>query len=75
MGRGVGTEGVRATYLDLIARLGDDIQVLEVASLDVIADAVGEQVAEAVGWVRRGNVAISPGYDGVYGRLGIWPAS
>ncbi len=73
MGRGVGTKGVRATYLDLVARVGDELLVLEEAALDAIEGVAGERVAEAVGRVRRGDVAVSPGYDGVYGRVSIWP--
>ena len=75
MGRGVGTKGVRAAYLGLVSQVGHEMAVLEEAQLDAIASVAGERIAEAVDRVRQGNVAISPGYDGVYGRVGIWSSS
>ncbi|KKP80803.1 MAG: UvrD/REP helicase, partial [Candidatus Levybacteria bacterium GW2011_GWB1_35_5] len=32
----------------------------------------GERVAEGVGKVRKGDIIIHPGYDGLYGVVKIW---
>lgn len=73
LGRGEQTKTVRAAYEALIAQVGPEIPVLMDAPLDAIARASGERVAEGVGRVRAGELAIEPGYDGVYGTVRIWP--
>ena len=76
LGRGPATKAVRAAYDRLIAHLGSDLHVLEHATFDDLATAGSEPIARSVLDARLGNVTISPGYDGVYGRvtLGSAPA-
>jgi PHP family Zn ribbon phosphoesterase len=32
----------------------------------------GEKVAQGISLVRKGDIVIEPGYDGVFGKVGIW---
>lgn len=73
LGRGVNTRAVEQATLKLIGQLGPELALLQDAQLESVASLVGERVADGVARVRRGELAIQPGYDGVYGRVRIWP--
>ena len=49
-----------------------EIRVLTGAPVDAVASIAGERVAEVFARSRAGDVAISPGYDGVYGTVRLW---
>ena len=72
MGRGRDTKGVQQTYSRLVEGVGNELHVLSEAPLDAVATIAGERVAEGVARSRAGDVAISPGYDGVYGTVRLW---
>ncbi len=73
MGRGVNTKGVQDRYLEVLAGLGNEFKVLMDVPLEDIGTAAGGRLAEAIGRMRRGDVFISPGYDGEYGKVRIFP--
>ena len=73
LGRGVATKGMQAVYRRAIEQLGPELPILESVPVVEIARVAGERVAEGVSRVRRGQLVIEPGYDGVYGRVHIWP--
>ena len=52
---------------DAVERLGPELPVLERLPLDAIDEAGFPAEAEAVGKVRRGQVELTPGFDGEYG--------
>jgi uncharacterized protein (TIGR00375 family) len=57
------------TELSILADLsGKDLESLKVSGLS------GELLAEAIGRMRSGRVSISPGYDGEYGVIRVFPA-
>lgn len=60
-------------YNALIARFGDEYTVLIDAPVEEMSKIVDLQIAEAVVRVREEKVKITPGYDGVYGELIIFP--
>jgi uncharacterized protein (TIGR00375 family) len=62
-------QSVWGVYNRLIAEFGDEYSVLIDAPLDKMAKIVDARVAEAIIRVRKGEVRITPGYDGVYGQL------
>lgn len=62
-------QSVWGVYNKLIAGFGDEYSVLIDASLDMMAKIVDARVAEAIVRVRKGQVRVTPGYDGVYGQL------
>ena len=69
MGRGVNTKGVRTEYTRLAREFGSELALLIHVPVHDIAHAAGESLASAVARVRRGQVRIVPGYDGVYGEV------
>ena len=73
MGRGVNTKGVRTRYMTLVEELGSEMHILMDADVSDIARVGGERVAEGVERVRRGDIYVEPGYDGVFGKVNVWP--
>ena len=74
VGHGRNTKGVQQTYQQLVASVGNELHVLSAAPIEAIASVAGERVAEGVARSRAGDVAVSPGYDGVYGTVRLWEA-
>ena len=56
-------------YQQLIATLGPEFQLLLEAPIDRIAKASTDEFAAVVEQMRAGNVTMTAGYDGVYGKL------
>ena len=73
MGRGVNTKGVRTQYMTLVEELGSEMHILMDADVSDIGRVGGERVAEGVERVRKGDIVIEPGYDGVFGKVSVWP--
>lgn len=72
LGIGKKSKGVDAIYQALVPRFGSEFDVLiHVNTADIAAGGYPE-VAEAVEKMRRGDIAISPGYDGIYGTVHIY---
>lgn len=59
-------------YAKLCAELASEIDILLTTSLADIERIGGEVVAEGISKVRGGNIAIDPGYDGIFGKVAIW---
>ncbi len=59
-------------YRKLIASLGNEIKILTKVEIEEIAKISGSKIAEGVEKVRRSDLSIDPGYDGVYGVVKIW---
>jgi len=75
LGKGRATRAVRDAYDALVRELGGELAVLRVAALGDIECLAGGRIADGVRRVRAGEVDISPGYDGVYGTVRIWPGN
>lgn len=58
-------------YNRLIDRFRDEYSVLLDASREEITEVAGGKIAEAIIGVREGSVKVTPGYDGVYGRIDL----
>ncbi|OYT53583.1 MAG: DNA helicase UvrD [Candidatus Hecatellales archaeon ex4484_218] len=56
-------------YSRLIEKFGNEYKVLLEAKFEDIAKIVGVEAADLIIKVRKGQVKIQPGYDGVYGKL------
>ena len=74
VGHGRNTEGVQQIFRRLVESVGNERHVLTEAPNEAIASVAGEHVADGVMRSRAGDVAISPGYDGVYGTVRLWGA-
>ena len=71
--RGPETRAVAGTYDKLVREIGSELRTLTEAPSAEIESAADERIAEGVARARAGNVTISPGFDGEYGRVSIWP--
>ena len=79
LGTGPGSKKVDAAYSALIEKTGSEFSLLmdmgigEVEKLNV-RFLSGELLALALDRMRRGEVSISPGYDGEYGVVRVFPS-
>lgn len=71
-GKGKTSKAVQSLYRRVIAEVGPEFDVLLDAPFDGLA-AVDRSVAEAVRRVRAGEISVSPGYDGLYGEISLFP--
>lgn len=69
---GVNTKKVKALYLPLLEKLGNEFKILMDVPLDQIEHAGTPLIREAISRMRAGNVHIAPGYDGEYGKVRIF---
>ncbi len=70
--KGVRTKTVQKEYEELIEKVGPEFFILLEASAEKISEVSGEEIAKGVKRVRDGNVKISPGYDGKFGKIKIF---
>ena len=75
LGHGRDTAAVQKSYDDLVRDMGSEFEVLIDAPVAEIEKHGGERVAEAVDRMRRGEVSVTPGYDGVFGIVSLLPGS
>ncbi|OGH02828.1 MAG: hypothetical protein A2798_00115 [Candidatus Levybacteria bacterium RIFCSPHIGHO2_01_FULL_37_17] len=72
LGLTVASLRVKELYDKLTLTFGNELNVLlRVDSLSIQKEA-GEKVAEGLQKVKKGNIDISPGFDGQYGVVKIW---
>lgn len=69
---GVNTKAVDEEYRRLLQRLGNEFKILMDIQLDDIERVSSPLLREAISRMRSGNVHISPGFDGEYGRIKIF---
>ena len=72
LGVGLRTKTVARAYGKLVEAFGTELSVLMDAPIEEIATASDERTAEGIDRVRRGDIFIEPGYDGVYGTVRVW---
>ena len=72
IGSPVASPKVQGPYMKLTDELGSEFKVLLEASLSEISKVAGERIAVGVDKVRRGDLVIDPGYDGVFGIVKLW---
>jgi uncharacterized protein (TIGR00375 family) len=69
---GVNSKAVKNSYLDLLEKLGNEFKILMDLPLNDIERAGTPLIGEALARMRSGNVHISPGFDGEYGKVRIF---
>ncbi len=69
---GVHTKGVDAIYFSMLEKLGNEFRILMDLPIKNIEKAGSPKVAEAISRMRSGDVHITPGFDGAYGKIKIF---
>lgn len=60
---------VQALYQQMLAGIGNEFYILLDANLEDIAKLSHVEIAQSINAMRKGNVSLTPGYDGVYGTI------
>ena len=71
-GINTGTKQVKMEYKSLIRKFGNEFKILLEAPREELAAATLPEIAEGIIKVREGKVHITPGFDGVYGKIRIF---
>ncbi len=66
-----GTKKVLAEYHRLVDHYGSELRILLDLTEEELAECTPPRVREGILRVRRGEVRITPGYDGEYGRIAL----
>ena len=69
---GVNSKRVQREYMRLLAELGPELEILMTLEPAEIATAAGEQLAQGIARMRRGDVTRIAGYDGEYGVIKLF---
>lgn len=70
---GVSSQKVVNEYERLIKNFGNEREILTRIKPEKIRSFSGERLAQAIEKVRGGDIVVSPGFDGVFGTVKIWP--
>jgi uncharacterized protein (TIGR00375 family) len=68
----VGTKAVAQEYGRMIQKVGPELEILLERSEEELKSGTPPHVLEGILKVRRGEIEVSPGYDGVYGKVKIF---
>jgi len=63
---------VQEMYEKMIREIGNEFHILLDADIQSIETVAGLRIAEAIGRVRSGKLSITPGYDGIFGKVRIF---
>ena len=58
--------------LNIVKNLAPEFEVLTQTKFEKIKAFCGEKVAMGIEKVRKGDIVVEPGYDGVFGTVKIW---
>jgi len=61
----------KALYARLLREIGPELYILRKAPLESVEAMAGKAAAEGIRRLRSGEVEVSPGYDGAYGKVYI----
>ncbi len=71
LGVGVQSKAVARLYEAMLDRYGTELSILLDHPLDRFGPEVPDDVVVGIDWMRRGELTIEPGYDGVYGKVSL----
>ncbi len=72
LGQGVDTKGVQNEYLRLVSTYGSEFRMLLDLSLEELEKSTPPKILEGIKRVREEDLHITPGHDGVYGKIQIF---
>lgn len=75
LGHGRDTNAVRKEYMRMVEIGGSEFEILLERSPEELTEFATPKILESILRVREGQVQITPGYDGVYGKIQISPLS
>jgi len=71
VGVGKKSKKVAGIYDRLVGVIGSEFEILLDLPIEKIEQATDKHIAQAVHRVRTGDVIVTPGYDGVYGKVSV----
>lgn len=75
LGTGPTSKKVGVAYQKLLQELGNEFKILLKSSLDDIEKAGPPFIREAISRMREGRIRIIPGFDGEFGKIGIFDSA
>lgn len=75
LGHGRNTNAVRREYMRMVEMGGPEFEILLERSPEELTEFATPKILESILRVRQGQIHITPGYDGVYGKIQISPQS
>jgi PHP family Zn ribbon phosphoesterase len=75
IGSPVTSNKVINVYQNLVKEFENELKILTAVPTEAVGASFGEKLAEGIAKVRKADIVIEPGYDGVYGLVKIWPES
>jgi len=71
IGTSVTSKKVVAMYDRMIEKIGTEFYILLDAPIEKISAMAGAEIAETIASMRLNNIKLTPGYDGVFGKIEI----
>ncbi len=71
-GVGVNSKAVQTVFMEMLAKLGNEMAILQHIPVAEIQKVSGSVIAEGIRRMREGQVEIAAGYDGEYGKIKLF---
>jgi PHP family Zn ribbon phosphoesterase len=71
LGVGAGSKKVQKAYFDILQKFSTEMEVLIYAPEDEVRAKCSAEIAQGIINVRKGDLKITPGYDGEYGKVKV----